>query len=64
MVYIFLRKVSKIDIRIIYDYKLIKPRILRQNTRWSFWIGREIFFPVTEDVYVKRWKIINTGDTE
>ena len=32
-VYIFGRKVSKINIRIIYYYKLIKPEILRQNAR-------------------------------
>ena len=63
-VYIFIGKVSKINIRIIYDYKFIKPQILRQNARWSFWIGSEIFFLVTEDVYVKGWKIINTGDIE
>ena len=38
-VYIFVRKVSKINVEIIYDYKLIKPQILRQNARWRFWIG-------------------------
>ena len=38
-VYIFSRKVSKINIRIIYVYKLIKSEILRQDARWSFWIG-------------------------
>ena len=32
--------------------------MLRQNARWSFWIGCEILFPVT-DVLAKEWKIIN-----
>ena len=31
--YIFGRKVSKINLRIIYDYKLLKPKILRQNAQ-------------------------------
>ena len=31
--YIFGRKVSKINLRIIYDYKLLKPKILRENTQ-------------------------------
>ena len=62
--YIFGRKVSKINLRIIYDYKLLKPKILRQNAQWRSWISWEVSFPATEDVYVKKWKIINVGDTE
>ena len=40
----FIRKVSKINIRIIYDYNFIKPQILRQNVQWSFWLVEKLFF--------------------
>ena len=36
--YVFVQKVSNINISVIYDYKLIKPQILRKNAQWSFWI--------------------------